>query len=313
LKEKMNQALHEALQQYQLPAEDSHKGQNGKLLLIGGSDLFHAASKWSLDVASKIVDMVFYASVPSNNELIAQAKLEFWNGIVLPRGELESYVAEADCILIGPGMERRPITPEDALVSDWSRPLTEHEWQTDTQRVVNYLLTRYPHKRWVIDAGALQMVDPLLLNKNCIISPHPAELRRVLSHPHFSQDASTLEAVAGAAELGDTALQELLAPLLENGVVVLLKGKVDRIFANEQSMQVAGGNAGMTKGGTGDVLAGLVAALYCTTDAKTAAVLGSYVNKQAAEALAESVGPFFNASELAAQVPKTLWSLLSQK
>jgi len=52
----------------------SHKGQNGKVLLIGGSELFHAASRWSLDILSAMVDMVFYSSVPENNELIHQAK-----------------------------------------------------------------------------------------------------------------------------------------------------------------------------------------------------------------------------------------------
>src|SRR3989344_9574025 len=82
------------------PDPYSHKGQNGKLLIIGGSELFHAASKWSLDIASKFVDMVFYSSVPSNNKLIAEAKGNFWNGIVVPRKEIDHYINEADCILI---------------------------------------------------------------------------------------------------------------------------------------------------------------------------------------------------------------------
>src|SRR3989344_5034505 len=94
------------LQQLKLPDPTSHKGQNGKLLIIGGSQLFHAASKWSLDVASRLVDMVFYSSVPSNNDLLKQAKGEFWNGIVLPRGQTEPYLQESDVVLIGPGMER---------------------------------------------------------------------------------------------------------------------------------------------------------------------------------------------------------------
>ena len=56
-----------------VPLAGSHKGQNGRLLLIGGSRLFHAASIWSLTVASRIVDLVHYASVPVNNELIIEA------------------------------------------------------------------------------------------------------------------------------------------------------------------------------------------------------------------------------------------------
>ncbi|PWU23347.1 hypothetical protein C5B42_03265, partial [Candidatus Cerribacteria bacterium 'Amazon FNV 2010 28 9'] len=84
----------------------SHKGQNGKVMLIGGSDLFHAASRWSLDVVSAMVDMVFYSSVPENNELIREAKKNFWDGVIVPRGQIENYIEEADVVLIGPGMER---------------------------------------------------------------------------------------------------------------------------------------------------------------------------------------------------------------
>ena len=57
----------EDLKTLYVPPPDSHKGQNGKLLVIGGSHLFHAASLWALTVASRIVDLVHYSSVPENN------------------------------------------------------------------------------------------------------------------------------------------------------------------------------------------------------------------------------------------------------
>jgi hydroxyethylthiazole kinase-like uncharacterized protein yjeF len=251
------QQINRFLNQVKLPKSDSHKGQNGKLLIIGGSELFHAASKWSLDVASKFVDMVFYSSVPENNELIQQAKGEFWNGIVVPRGEVESYLEEADCVLIGPGMDR----------SD------------ETENLVNGLLKKYGDKKWVVDAGALQMVDVDLLNENCVITPHKQEVERF-----------ELKGFSGVA---------------------VVKGEIDVIYENgEKVKEIAGGNAGMTKGGTGDVLAGLVAALYCQHDAMTAVVVGSYVNKKAGDNLWEKVGPYFNASDLVDEVPKVMWNLV---
>jgi hydroxyethylthiazole kinase-like uncharacterized protein yjeF len=243
------------LDQIKLPAPDSHKGQNGKLLIIGGSKLFHAASKWSLDIASKFVDMVFYSSVPSNNELVKEAKANFWNGIVVPLTSLDDYVEEADCILIGPGMERA----------------------VKTAILVNKLLSKYPHKKWVVDAGALQMIDPTLLNSHHIITPHQKEFQRLLN---------------------------ISKPTL------LLKGSVDKIYSQGKSIKIEGGNAGMTKGGTGDVLAGLVAALYCTHEAETAAVVGSFINKKAGESLYHRVGPYYNASDLVEEVPKIMWQLL---
>lgn len=249
----------------QIPSSGSHKGQNGKLLIIGGSKLFHAASKWSLDVASKIVDMVFYASVKENNQLIQDAKGEFWNGIVIERKNIKHYAHEADCILIGPGMDR--------------------SWQT--KWLVNRLVRQFSDKKMVIDAGALQMIDTKLLNSNHIVTPHHQEMTLLQSRDaRFDSD-------------------HYQAPCY-----CLLKGEEDQLFSPNDSEQliVKGGNAGMTKGGTGDVLAGLLAALYCKNDAQSSMQIASSVNKQAGDLLYQAQGPFFNASDLVETIPQVLWS-----
>lgn len=270
--------------QLRLPAADSHKGQNGKVLIIGGSELFHAASKWSLDVASKFVDMVFYASVPSNNELVQQAKSEFWNGIVIDRDHLESYVQEADCILIGPGMERDI---------------------PSTQEIVSQLLTGFPDKKWVVDAGALQEVVPEILPAGTIVTPHQMELERLL-HKHYGADWK-LSPTLTAFEL-----QQAVSPLTTRGVAVVSKGVTDQMVVAGEVIEVPGGNGGMTKGGTGDVLAGLIAALYCTNSLEVAAVMGSLINKRAGELLYRTVGPFFNASDLVEAVPQAAWEVVQE-
>jgi len=69
----------------------------------------------------------------------------------------------------------------------------------------------------------------------------------------------------------------------------------------------------MTKGGTGDVLAGLLAALYCQNDALTSTIIASYINKKAGDSLYKSVGPYFNASDLVAKIPQVLWETLQEK
>jgi hydroxyethylthiazole kinase-like uncharacterized protein yjeF len=264
----------EWLQRLTLPAPNSHKGQNGKLLIIGGSELFHAASKWSLDIASKFVDMVFYASTPSNNQLVKTAKGEFWNGIVIESDQIPTYIQEADVILIGPGMLR----------------------ETATATLTNQLLSQWPTKKWVIDAGALQMVDPTLLTASMIVTPHLQELAGL---------AKTSEV---PHQLTSTWLEQQKLTTLP--ATILCKGPADFILHQNKLWTVTGGNAGMTKGGTGDVLAGLVAALYTQHDALTACLLGSYSNKKAGEALFSKVGPFFNASDLVATIPEELWQLV---
>ena len=258
--------FHHYLSQIRRMEKGSHKGQNGKVLLIGGSELFHAASRWSLDVVSSMVDMVFYSSVPENNELILEAKREFWDGVVVPRGEVENYIQETDVVLIGPGMMR----------------------EESTQDIVNYLLATYPNKKWIIDAGALQMVNPELLNDHCIITPHHGELERLLAKMDNDPEA-----------------------LLATGCVVLLKGEVDTITQGSQQEIIHGGNPGMTKGGTGDALAGLVAGIYTFTEhPMAAAVVASFVSKAAGDRLYEVVGPFFKTSELVKEIPKVLKEIL---
>lgn len=253
-----------SLKNLSLAKDGSHKGQNGKLMIIGGSELFHAASKWSLDVASKIVDMVFYSSVPSNNKLIKEAKENFWNGIIIERKQIESYIDEADVILIGPGMDR----------------------SFYTKKLVNKLLKKYSNKKWVIDAGALQMLDVNLLNKNHIVTPHHQEMT-LLQQKNDEFDEKNYQA----------------------NCFCLLKGPTDRIFEpkNNYSTEITGGNSGMTKGGTGDVLAGLLAALYCKNNALESCLIASYINKKAGEELYKIQGPYFNSSDLVEMVPQVLW------
>lgn len=259
-----------ALRALHIPKSSSHKGENGRMVFIGGSELFHAPMRWSLETASRFVDMLFYSSIPQNEQLILEAKKEFWNGIVVPQGQLDAYITEADSILIGPGMERNE----------------------KTQTTVNKLLQQFPQKKWVVDAGALQMVDPSLLTNTMIITPHQKELERV-------------------AENAQSGVEDILDELIDRGVSILVKGKVDKIYVNDGLFEVRGGSAGMTKGGTGDVLAGLITALYATNSAQTALLVGSYTNKKAGESLEKEKGTFFNASDLALQVPQTLHTLLS--
>lgn len=257
------------LKQIRLPQKNLHKGENGRLLIIGGSDLFHAASAWSLDIATKIVDMVFYSSTPENNTNLKEAKKKFWNGVVVPRGKVETYIEEANCVLIGPGMTR----------------------DDETAQLTNTLLKKYQQKKWVIDAGALQMVDVSLLNEHIIVTPHHKEYERV-----FGKSAKIPQEVCEDSRQ-------------HHDVCIVLKGQHDVVAMGKQYEEVDGGNEGMTKGGTGDVLAGLIAALYCTSDAFPSAVVGSYLNKKAGDDLYKKVGPFFNSSDLVNQLPETMKSV----
>ena len=247
-----------------IPPKNSHKGQNGRLLLIGGSDLFHAASLWALKVASRIVDLVHYASTPENNRIVKELKKEFRDGIVISRKDIDSYIEEDDCILIGPGMERNE----------------------ETKTLTNTLLTKHPHKKWVIDAGAIQMLSLDNIPKGAIVTPHKYEFEKLFNAKPTEENIKKLS--------------------MQYGITILVKGKEDIVCSEERCRIIKGGNAGMTKGGTGDVLAGLIAALFCKNDAFTASYMASYINKKAGDRLFKKVGYYFNASDLADEIPKVM-------
>lgn len=285
----MKQIKLEDLKSLHIPPKASHKGQNGKLLIIGGSHLFHAASLWALQVASRIVDLVHYSSVPENNQIVHDAKAEFRNGIVVSRKDVDAYIVEDDCILIGPGMTR------------------DHE----TEELTNQLLKKYSHKQWVIDAGSLQMMDINLIPKNAILTPHQVEFEGLWS-----------KAVDGPLAAFETveALVERIQLLAKHfQCIILVKGEIDilcngsestgRICSPGECVEIHGGNAGMTKGGTGDALAGLIAALACKNDPFLATCAGSFINKTAGNNLFKRVGPYFNASDLAAEIPVVMKKL----
>ena len=256
------------------PDPKSHKGQNGKLLIISGSQLFHSSSLWALTVASRIVDMVFYSSIPVNNEIVREQKREFRNGIIVPRDKVQSYIEEADCILIGPGLPRKE---------------GEEKGDDDTALLTSSLLNESPSKRWVLDGGSLQTIKPEIIPQNAILTPHPREFEIL-----FKVKPSK----SSVAEMAK-----------KFNCVILLKGIVDIVSNGKKTVEIKGGNAGMTKGGTGDVLAGLIAALYCKNDAFTSAKIGSIINKKAGDSLFKKVGYYFNASDLADEIPKVLKTL----
>lgn len=261
------------------PSKASHKGQNGKLTIVGGSKLFHGASLWALKVSSRIVDMVFYASTSENNALTEDLKGQLYDFIAISRDKAPQYIEESDAILIGSGLPRES---------------GQEKGEESTKELTQSLLSQFPKKKWILDAGSLQTIDPDMFKKfegNILITPHHKEFQTLFGAQ------PTDEAVKWAAD--------------QYGVTILLKGTTDIVCSPSQSVLVSGGNEGMTKGGTGDVLAGLVAALATKNDLFTAAQVGSYINKKAGDSLYERVGPYFNASDLCDEIPKVMKEIFS--
>ncbi len=237
------------------PDSSSHKGQNGRLLIIAGSDKFHGALLMSMQTASRIVDMVYVHS-PANVKLIDKLKSEIAVFINVSSGELWETAELVDTILIGPGLEETKAN----------------------KKLVEKILKKYPEKKVVVDATAFWHLDPLLLHPNCVVTPHSREFE------------NTFKCESNA----DNVLK--MAKYYQ--CTVALKGKYDYISDGRELYENKTGNVGMTKGGTGDVVAGIVSSFLCKNDPLISALAGIYLAGHVGDKLKEKVGIFFNAEDL---------------
>lgn len=294
-------SLTNALRQLILPGKDSHKGQNGRLLVIGGSSIFHAASIWAAEAASKVVDMVHYSSTKENNEIMINLKSRFVDGIVIHQRDLLEYVAEDDCILIGPGMERGAVREEIRSSSMTYERICQLENEAEyTYALIRFLIQNYPTKRFVFDAAALQMMDKswlAMLKVKPIVTPHCKEFEAL-----FGIDACSVPLEEKTTLIRSTAKK--------NNCVILFKQITDVITDGETIVTITGGNAGLTKGGTGDVLAGITAALFTKNEPLTSALVASYLLKKSSEDLFSTSGTLYNTSDIIAQLPLSAKSVL---
>ena len=296
------EAVQQFLQKLYIPPVGSHKGQNGKVLIIGGSKLFHAASLWAAEVASHFADMVHYASTKENESVFLALKTMFRNGIVVEQSQIPNYVREDDAILIGPGMVRDDkVKSENLKVKNYEEILQTDNEAEFARQMTYFLLKSFPEKRFVIDAGALQMMSPewLKSRKNpVIITPHQGEFERLFK-----------------TKIADLSIGEKQNKVKKYAkdyeCVILMKAVVDIISDGEEVYVVEGGNQGLTKGGTGDILAGLTLSLYAKNDPITSCILASFIEKKGAEELGKEKGYWFNNHDLIEKLPAIVTNLLN--
>ena len=240
------------LQQLQRPDAASHKGQNGRILIIAGSQKFHGALLLAVQAASRIVDMVYVYTSENNRSLIEALKSDVATFIPVLKSEVDETVNIVDAVLVGPGLDEG----DECLA------------------FVHSLLETHQDKKIIVDATALWYVNKELLHKKCIITPHSREFLHV-----FGLSPGPNEVTQAAQEAGCT---------------VVLKGKTDYISDGTDVWENTTGNVGMTKGGTGDVLAGVITAFAATNTPLLAAQAGAYLSGLAGDRLLEQVGTFYN-------------------
>lgn len=245
-----------------VPEKDSHKGENGKLLIIGGSRQYQGAPMFSILAARRFVDLVYFYPGERDPYLISAVKTIPEAMVVY---DLDN-VGKMDCVLFGIGLADAKFNRLDTLTKK--------------------------SKKLVIDGDGLRIIAKTKkIPKGAILTPHEGEFRLL-----FGIEGSAANVKKMAAK---------------HRCVILKKGPVDIIAdgrtGNGKLATNAVHNQGMTKGGTGDVLAGLVAALACKNDSFVAAIAGARINGLAGNMLKKKYGYNFCASDLADALAEVDW------
>lgn len=273
-----------ALSDLYTPGNNSEGEDNGQITIIGGSSLFHGAPILALNAASRVVDMVFFSSPePEIKNLATYIKSQVPCFVWVPFEEVETYIQKSDSVLIGPGFMR--------YHSDHGSQEANEEVFIKTKQNTERLLGSFPDKKWVIDAGSLQVVDQKFFPKGSILTPNKREFEMLASNklPDLLEDRA-----------------KMVSDYAQTHSVVVLKGPKTIVSNGSSTYFVEGGNPGLTKGGSGDTQAGLTAALLAKNDPLLASLVASFVVKKAAERLAENFGTYFSSEDLSLEIFATL-------
>ena len=156
----------------------------------------------------------------------------------------------------------------------------------------------------VVDADGLTLVAEVsnwweVFDGNLIITPHPGEMSRLLGISISEVEADRLTAVQTAAE--------------RFNCVVVLKGATTLIASPDGRLRVnMAPNHGLAKGGSGDVLAGLITGLCARIDPFDAASLGVFIHSHTGQSARDELTPFaMTASDLLTYLPNAFRALAS--
>ena len=252
------------------PKTNSHKGENGSVLIIGSNPDYIGAVVFAAQAAiSQNIDLIYIAAPEKAANIIKQYNPEFivksLPGDVLNLSSyelIEPMINRVDSILIGSGSGL----------------------DKETGKLFNKIVTTVD-KPIIIDADALKLVNKENINKgNVILTPHNHEFEVFFNQKLSSDFEEKLEL-----------LQKLSK---EYNVVILLKGVIDIISSNNDYKLNKTGNQGMTVGGTGDLLAGLVLGLSTKLDLFEATYIASFILGLKGDEAYEKYGFNYTASTL---------------
>jgi len=244
-------------------AKNTHKGDYGHVLLLGGYCGFSGAIRLAGEAALRAgAGLVSIGTRHEHAAFINMTRPELMCHGVAAAAELDRLSARSDLLAVGPGLGE----------TLWSKTLF------DAALALN--------KPMVIDADGLNLLAKSPEKRdNWVLTPHPAEAARLLNCSTRDVQRDRFSAVKR--------LQQ------QYGGVVVLKGAGSLVYDGVLISVCTAGNPGMASGGMGDVLTGVISALmaqkYSLSEATKLAVM---IHALAADRTAEDGEKGLLASDL---------------
>jgi NAD(P)H-hydrate epimerase len=260
---------------------NSRKGDNGKVLVVGGSYIYHGAPALSSLAALRSGSDLVYTCVPKINAFSTRSISP--DLIVIPMADskltrgttnklLGQIPVDIDSATIGMGLAIQDIEAIKLLVKS--------------------LLDR--NVRISLDASSLvKEILPIIEGQNVVVTPHSGEFKRIFGDPIDNETNSRITSCEKFAK--------------KHSVTILLKGQDDIITNGDETYTNSKITPCMTVGGTGDVLSGLTAGfLSRNKNIIESASAATFVNGAAGEILQKEFGNHILASDLISTLPKVL-------
>ncbi|MBI5764746.1 MAG: NAD(P)H-hydrate dehydratase [Planctomycetes bacterium] len=286
---------------------DAHKGDFGRVLVVGGSRGMIGAPALATNAALRVGAGLATVAAPDSVQLAVATLCPCATSIPLPQSRTGSLNPRASLATIrqmglltsdrptvvagGPGLGRGDASFDKGLVDLW----------------IAFMCAGVP---LVLDADALNAMSKSgshgwsrVAWSRLVITPHPGELARMqgVTTKAIQADRGRF-AVQTARELGARSRGAGESP------VVVLKGAGTIVTDGRRIYTNRTGNPGMATGGSGDVLTGLIAGLIAQgLSCFDAAVLGVHVHGKAGDLAAKHFGhASLIATDILDQIPAAL-------
>jgi len=264
----------------------SHKGNNGKLLVVGGNkDYSGAPAIAGMAAIGAGADLVYVAAPQKAAEAIKSTSpdliVQSLDGDRLSishADEILGMAGNVDAVLIGPG----------AGIDE------------DTSKLFNVLVAKIK-KPIVLDADALKQVEINLIKnrEDVILTPHISEFKSIFKvDGDLKLDMDSYD--FNKVDENITEFQQITRQIKGS---VIVKGQNDLILSKTRFRINRTGNAGMTVGGTGDALSGIATGLLSQNlNAFDSAALAAFINGLAGDEAFKEKGNGFSATDLVSYI-----------